>query len=127
MTVNPNEYDKYKKCWAYATCSSDGPESEEMENCFKKLKPEEVKSAYQFVNNNYFNYKSDDIPGAIKEFCSYDDATKREASNKTLNGMLDFEKKICENSDMAGECSRCKEYFDCFFSHLNQYHQQKKC
>ncbi|XP_055945660.1 uncharacterized protein LOC129976226 [Argiope bruennichi] len=127
LTINPEDLDKYYKCYTYAKCFSDGPSADQIEKCFSTLKPEELKSAYQLTKNNFFHYKSDDISGAVREFCHHDDATRRYAYNQTINGILAYHKKVCGDSDKAETCSRSEKGIECLFNLLKQLRQQGKC
>ncbi|KAF8777118.1 uncharacterized protein LOC129974906 [Argiope bruennichi] len=127
LIIKPEDLDDYYECWTYAKCFSDGPPAENMENCVKIMKPEEYEATYKYVADNYYDYKSDDIGGGVREYCNLDDSTRRDAYNKSLNGMIAYQKKVCAEPDKAGACDRITKSIDCLFLYLGQLKQQDQC
>ncbi|XP_055940245.1 uncharacterized protein LOC129969622 [Argiope bruennichi] len=126
LTFKYEDLEQYYKCWTYSNCVSDEA-AQKIEDCLKILKPDELKSTFQYVEDNYYKYKNDDLPDAVKEYCNdYDDETKHDAYDKTLNGVLTYEKKLC-GEDKAGECSRLGQTIGCVFSYLDVLKQEGKC
>ncbi|GBL76454.1 hypothetical protein AVEN_53216-1 [Araneus ventricosus] len=115
-------------CILDSTAFGNGPPAQKVENCIQNiLKPEEIKSVFQFVEDNYYKYKSDNIPGAVKEYCNDDDDTRHDAYDKTLNGVLAYEKKVCADGDKAGECSRVGQTIVRVALFKNSVNKEKQC
>ncbi|XP_055943586.1 uncharacterized protein LOC129974847 [Argiope bruennichi] len=127
LKFNPEDLHNYYKCWINAVCFTDGPDAGKLLNCFNKLTPEELQSCFQLIKNNYFNYKSDDIFGAIKELCHFDDAKRQYAYNKTVDGIIETSKKVCGDSDKTDDCSRDDDFLTCLYDNMNQLKQMGKC
>ncbi|XP_055944270.1 uncharacterized protein LOC129975252 [Argiope bruennichi] len=124
---NPEDLSKYYNCWINNQCLSDEEEAQKLRNCFMNLKPEELKTSYMHVKENYSHYKSDNVFDAINEFCHLDDTKRQKAYQKSAQGMIDILKMVCSDSDKASECSRVKDVFHCLFVNMNQQIQEGKC
>ncbi|GBN45939.1 hypothetical protein AVEN_260851-1 [Araneus ventricosus] len=71
----PEDVKKYWKCFNYANCLSDGTARQKLMKCIDNLKPEEVKSVYESIED-FYKWKSNNLHDALKEYCEINDAGK---------------------------------------------------
>ncbi|GBM60056.1 hypothetical protein AVEN_147614-1 [Araneus ventricosus] len=81
----------YEKCFTYSNCISDGTAARNVNECINKLRPEDIESLYQSIQNHY-EYRSKNLYDGIKEYCKLDDAKRPDAYAMTLSGSTSFEK-----------------------------------
>ncbi|XP_055931739.1 uncharacterized protein LOC129962055 [Argiope bruennichi] len=128
MTLDLQNIQEYYKCWIYAQCFSDGPAAKQFGNCItNNLTPKDLNDTYQSAIKTYGNYNSDTFDGAVKEMCNQNDEKRRETYKNEMNGFFSYKKKICNDPDAQGLCSRLSGFVQCASSLLNRLKQNDQC
>ncbi|KAF8793246.1 hypothetical protein HNY73_004753 [Argiope bruennichi] len=129
LSIDHATFEKYYKCYNYATCETDGPDHQRQHNCiFQNATLQDLQDIFEYVEDNgYFEYKSETEPKAVKEYCTYEGHKKKKAFCQTLKGILAFKNSICGMSNKQEQCTRVSNALGCLFPILDDYHSQGKC
>ncbi|GBM38930.1 hypothetical protein AVEN_271045-1 [Araneus ventricosus] len=126
LSLEPKLLAKYEKCWTYSSCLSNGKDRRTVYECFEVLRPEELKSLYQTIQD-FYKYKSKNFNDSLKEYCELDDGKKSDVYAKSLDGAITYDKEVCADESKKGACTRVTEKFRCLLRNLDHLWQQGKC
>ncbi|GBL82004.1 hypothetical protein AVEN_50580-1 [Araneus ventricosus] len=87
-----DELKNYSSCYEYVLCK-DPSSLKEFNSCLSSLNPEDFQTYFNSLKKNFVPFKSDNLSGAINEFCSYNDSKEKRVFDKTVNADYTFQKK----------------------------------
>ncbi|CAL1287382.1 unnamed protein product [Larinioides sclopetarius] len=81
---------------------------------------------FKYLKKNFYSFKSDNLSGAIKEFCSYNDSKEQDVFDKTVNADFSFQKKTSAEGEDSKE-SGLKQATNCTYKLLKKLNSEGKC
>ncbi|KAF8763230.1 uncharacterized protein LOC129971668 [Argiope bruennichi] len=128
--AEPEDPDKYYKCFTYAECVSDGSAHKNILQCFKEQPLEKLYPIFHYVNQTLpmpFKYQTNDIFQAIKEYCNENGENRVKAFELTFNGIFMYQDMACDSSNMPKQCQSVEKILNCFFNLLDKLMGSNKC
>ncbi|XP_055932119.1 uncharacterized protein LOC129962390 [Argiope bruennichi] len=127
MTLNPQNIQQYYECWILAQCYSNGP-AIQFESCIRNsLTPEDLNEVYQFIREYYAHYRSDTYDSGVIEMCNERDDMRRQTYTAEINGLLGYQRVLCNNPYTQDKCYRLTNEINCAFSLLEGLRQNNVC
>ncbi|GBM09486.1 hypothetical protein AVEN_141402-1 [Araneus ventricosus] len=93
-------------CSTFASCQSEGPEYQKVEECVNLLEPEDLVSSMKTVKSGFYEYESDDLKEALKEYCNFGSERREDAFERTTKGLINHYMAACSSPTQREECSR---------------------
>ncbi|GBL81954.1 hypothetical protein AVEN_50539-1 [Araneus ventricosus] len=115
----------YPSCWNYALCE-DGPSGKTLMDCINILTPEELKTYFQYEQENFYNFNSDSLSDITKKYCSFDDDKKTDVYHKLIDADHGYENNVCSEGK-EGACSRIREAINCEYDFFQKLQSEGKC
>ncbi|XP_055941643.1 uncharacterized protein LOC129971689 [Argiope bruennichi] len=121
------DLDQFYGCFTYALCDSDGQAHQDIMKCFNSPTDQEKKTVISYIDQNYYNYKTNLASEAIQKYCSKSGDEQMNAFKQTLKGVDGYQKMTCNSSNMQQQCKTATELASCFFSLLGNLKERELC
>ncbi|XP_055941605.1 uncharacterized protein LOC129971658 [Argiope bruennichi] len=128
--TEPENPDKYYKCFTYAECVSDGSANQKILQCFKDVPMKNLYPIFTYVNSTLpmaYKYHTKDVMEAIKEYCNESGDNRVKAFELTFDGLFMYQDMACDSSNMTTQCQYTEQLLNCFFNLLDKLMGSNKC